>query len=78
MCDIRVRITEAIRDKDVKTIERLVQEVSTDLDESPDSNYVASVLKLNVIHGQIFLQHYFKWKQTVKERQINLAKKMFS
>ena len=55
ICEYRIRITEAIREKEIKVLERIITELTSELDETPDNNYIISSLKPNVIHAQICL-----------------------
>ena len=51
ICEYKVKMIQAIQDRNIKTLENIVQELSGDLDETPDNDYVVSCLRLNIIHA---------------------------
>ena len=49
-----------------------------ELDDSPDNLYLQQCLRLSIIHAQICIREFFKWREADKERKITLAKQMFA
>ena len=46
-------------------------------DDSPDNMKIYAELRLDIIHGQICLASFFKWKRDLRQRQVNTAKSNF-
>ena len=46
-------------------------------DDIPDNLKIYKDLRLNIIHGQICLASFFKWKRDVKEKQVGIATNTF-
>ena len=78
ICANKIRIQESIEEKNITELEKIVTELTIDLDETPDNVYMQSSLRLNIIHAQICIREFFIWKNTVKETQVFKARNMFA
>ena len=67
ICSYKIKIQESIEEKNIPSLEKIVAELTMDLDDNPDNIYVQQTLRLNIIHAQICIREFFKWKEAVKE-----------
>lgn len=73
----RDRIKACIDDKKLFELEKILNELTLTLVDDADSLQVYKEVRMSIIHGQIMLANFFKWKREVKERQVELANKNF-
>ena len=55
----------------------MLNELMLARDDIPDNLKIYKDLRLNIIHGQICLASFFKWKRDVKEKQVGIATNTF-
>ena len=75
--ETRLRLRHLIETKNVNQLERELYQITTDVDENPDNQYVLKQLELDVINAQICVAEFFKWKENMKNAQVHLAQGMF-
>ena len=51
ICGYKIRIQENIEEKNITQLEKIVGELTTDLDDNPDNIYMQQSLRLNIIHA---------------------------
>ena len=73
----RNKIHECIYMKKMFELEQVLNELTLARDDMPDSLKIYKELRMNIIHGQICLASFFKWKRDVKDRQVNVATETF-
>lgn len=62
----REKIYTCIAKKNVFELEQVLNELTTAQDDSPDNLMIYKQLRMNIIHGQICLASFFKWKREVR------------
>lgn len=55
----------------------ILNELTIALDDNIDNVRIYKELRLSIIHGQICLASFFKYKRDVKDRQTKLANEKF-
>ena len=55
----------------------MLNELTLSQDDNPDNMKIYKELRMNIIHGQICLASFFKWKQDQRQKQVNNAQKSF-
>ena len=68
ICAYKIKIQENIEDKNVTNLEKIVNELTMELDDGPDNLYLQQSLRLSIIHAQIFIREFFKWREAEKDR----------
>ena len=73
----RDKIHDCITYKRLFELEQVLNELTLSQDDNPDNMKIYKELRMNIIHGQICLASFFKWKQDQRQKQVNNAQKSF-
>lgn len=50
-------------------LEAIMNELTLSMDDNIDNLRIYERLRMNIIHGQICLAHYWKWKDESRQKQ---------
>ena len=73
----RDQISMCIEQKRYMELEMILNELTLSQIDDIDSIKVYEELRMSIVHGQICLAAFFKWKRDVKEKQVQLANQNF-
>ena len=54
-----------------------MNELTMSQDDIPDNLKIYTELRMHIIHGQICLASFFKWKRELRQKQVDSAKETF-
>ena len=66
--EYRTKIKDMIRKRNVHELSKLLDSLALKLDDTSYCDELYKKLRMDIIHGQICLAHYFTWKQNLNQR----------
>ena len=78
ICNYKAMIQDCIEEKKISELEKIVAKLTQEMQDTPENLYMQQCLRLNIIHAQICIGEFFKWKEKLKKKQVARAKKMFA
>ena len=73
----REQIAGFIENRRYMELEMILNELTLSQIDDIDSLKIYEELRMSIVHGQICLAAFFKWKRDVKEKQVQLANQNF-
>ena len=58
-------------------LEAIINELTLSMDDNIDNLRIYERLRMNLIHGQICLAHFWKWKDNSRQKQAKEAQDTF-